>query len=68
MKYDDGLGLRKKFNSNSIGANLIVGYTIGRMELSQRYPIIEPLLNRPKDFKLHIDSLMHEIYHEENYE
>jgi hypothetical protein len=62
MKFDDGLGLRQKFNLNRPGPNLIDGFTITMMKKSQRWPIPEPLLDKPKTYKLHIDSIMHETY------
>ena len=68
MKFDDGLGLRQKFNLNRPGPNWINVFTISAMKISKRWPIPETLLNKPENYELHIDSVMHETYEQESCE
>jgi hypothetical protein len=39
MKFEDGLGLREKYNFNRKGPNMINGYTIIEMRKADAFPI-----------------------------
>lgn len=66
MKFEDGLGLREKYNFNRKGPNMINGYTIIEMRKADAFPIQEELMHKPDNYKLHIDTVMHAAYHAGN--
>jgi hypothetical protein len=66
MKFEDGLGLREKYNFSRKGPNMINGYTVDEMRKADKFPIMEALLCRPDNYVFHIDTLMHAAYHKGN--
>jgi hypothetical protein len=61
MKYDDGLGLKQEFLERytaTRGPNLITAESEKAMVLAGSFPIEEALLNKPRNYKLHLDTLM----------
>jgi hypothetical protein len=66
MKFEDGLGLREKYNFNRKGPNMINTYTLEEMRKAEKFPIMEGLMHKPDHYVLHIDTVMHAAYHSGN--
>jgi hypothetical protein len=58
MKFEDGLGLRQAYLESRTGPNLITAFTEEQMRLCGIFPINVPLLSKPDNYDLHIDSIM----------